>query len=101
VAARGQYTADTPHRGASATDVHGSPGMVVLLGGVCAVRHARRAQLRGLSLYWSLACDGIEQSSLEAHRDCSRQRRRRQRREVDAAGAESIARAGILTKPET
>jgi hypothetical protein len=74
--------------------------MVVLLGGVCAVRHARRAQLRGLSLYWSLACDGIEQSSLEAHRDCNRQRRR-QRREVDAAGAESIARAEILTKPET
>jgi hypothetical protein len=54
--------------------------MVVLLGGVCAVLHARRAQLRGSSLYWSLACDGIEQSSLEAHRNCSRQRRRRQRR---------------------
>jgi hypothetical protein len=54
--------------------------MVVLLGGVCAVLHARRAQLKGSSLYWSLAGDGIEQSSLEAHRNCSRTRRRRQRR---------------------
>jgi hypothetical protein len=74
------YTQTGRTGGASATDVHGSPGMIELLGSVCAVLHSRRAQLRVSSLYWSLACDGIEQSSLEAHRDCSRQRRRRQRR---------------------
>jgi hypothetical protein len=99
------YTQTGRTGGASATDVHGSPGMVVLLllGGVCALLHARRAQVSVSSLYWSLAGDGIEQSSLEAHRDCNRERRRRQRQrgsEWSGKVLRQSPRPDALTKPE-
>jgi hypothetical protein len=72
--------------------------MVVLLGGVCALLHARRAQLRVSSLYWSLACDGIEQSSLEAHRDCNREEAAATAaawERVERQGAETFSRPGL------
>jgi hypothetical protein len=77
--------------------------VLLLLGGVCALLHARRAQVSVSSLYWSLACDGIEQSSLEAHRDCNRERRRRQRQrgsEWSGKVLRQSPRPDALTKPE-